>query len=299
MRFDQVRIPLTPRSVLRCLDLGISLCGRNLLPLFALLMTVSLPILLLVGTTAVWFPDEALVTTFASVYFATAILGCLEVRFLAKTLFGDTVTPHQTICANDPPIWKAVLRVLGGRIACLLAALLCVVPGLLLMVRWGFWSESRVLRGLEEHRPDRRTGELVKQEYSELVFRAGALTMAWLLMAGLLFITADCATTLLFGHSILLGRFDDVTATLYDDPLVEEILTLLVDLLTTDPWVLTTAVLVLLISYLPVRAAWLLCYVDLRVRRDCWDVELAMLEEKNRLALPSPTSSVTRSSTAG
>ena len=31
------------------------------------------------------------------------------------------------------------------------------------------------------------------------------------------------------------------------------------------------------------RLAWFFCYIDVRVRRDCWDMELSIIQEAERL----------------
>ena len=50
-----------------------------------------------------------------------------------------------------------------------------------------------------------------------------------------------------------------------------------------DPVVVTAVLAVALLVYPIGRLAWFFCYIDVRVRRDCWDMELQMLQEAERL----------------
>jgi hypothetical protein len=51
----------------------------------------------------------------------------------------------------------------------------------------------------------------------------------------------------------------------------------------SDPIVVTAALAVAFLVYPIGRLAWFFCYMDVRVRRDCWDMELLIIQEAERL----------------
>jgi hypothetical protein len=53
------------------------------------------------------------------------------------------------------------------------------------------------------------------------------------------------------------------------------------ELLARDPLVLAALTATALLVYPINRLAWFFCYIDIRVRKDCWDLELR-LEKKTR-----------------
>jgi hypothetical protein len=55
-------------------------------------------------------------------------------------------------------------------------------------------------------------------------------------------------------------------------------------MLLRDPRCLTVFAAAVMLVYPIVRLAWFFCYIDLRVRRDCWDMELLFRQEARRLA---------------
>ncbi|MEZ6063725.1 MAG: hypothetical protein R3C19_25530 [Planctomycetaceae bacterium] len=50
-----------------------------------------------------------------------------------------------------------------------------------------------------------------------------------------------------------------------------------------DPGVLTLLQVSLWIPYPVIRLAWFFCYLDQRIRNECWDLELQFRVETNRL----------------
>jgi hypothetical protein len=46
---------------------------------------------------------------------------------------------------------------------------------------------------------------------------------------------------------------------------------------------MTVLTVTALAAYAIGRLAWFLCYIDVRVRQDCWDLELSMMREAVRL----------------
>ncbi|WP_145358511.1 DUF4129 domain-containing protein [Alienimonas californiensis] len=141
--------------------------------------------------------------------------------------------------------------------------------------KFAFRSERRALRAISARLHDEHADGLLKTWVMALAVRAnvtGALVAAlWLI--GML--TADLIGSALLnwrpalGAALEAGWSDGGSfwAALADDP--------------------TAAALAALggvTAYVAARVAWFATLVDLRVRRDCWDVQQAVTRERNRLA---------------
>ena len=274
MRIENATISLVPRTATSCLDLGVRYCGRYVREVGALWAIVALPsaaVVLALGywrEINVWLPVSL-------VFFATSPLGVLLGLGAVPSAFGEPFTFARVWHRLNRGGWRLLALGLAYRLGIALGLMLCVVPGVFLALRTGFFVELHTLQSMERRLHDRHTAELFKEEASELVFRGMAIIafcgLLWLLM----FITADVALDLLFGFPILLGRLLDGGLMLSGDAAVA--------LMFEDPWVLALITLTALAVYPVGRMAWFFCYVDTRVRRDCWDMELQFSREARRL----------------
>jgi hypothetical protein len=153
-------------------------------------------------------------------------------------------------------------------------------PGWYIAVRSGFFAEQSVLSRLDRHLHDRRTNELLKGEIGDLFQRSAGLVVFCGLLWFVLLVTVDFASARLLGIPILWGRVTVDTS--YLGGFMESV-PYLMDFLWSDPVVVTAALACALYAYVIGRLAWFFCYIDVRVRRDCWDMELAILQEARRL----------------
>jgi hypothetical protein len=104
-------------------------------------------------------------------------------------------------------------------------------------------------------------------------------SLLWLV----LLFTLDFASSRLLGWPLVWGRVQVDLSYLEG---ISEATRYLINALWGDPVVVTTAVAAAFLAYPVGRLAWFFCYLDVRVRRDCWDMELAMLREARRLETP-------------
>jgi len=155
-------------------------------------------------------------------------------------------------------------------------------------IRTGFTLEKHFLAELDRKLHSRNTKELLKDETASLFFKGNGIVIFCGLLATVMFITFDVVSMLLFRFSILIGRIGQSLGPVesygngfvFFDELVKDV----IYLLTSDPRVLTTLVATGLLVYPIARLAWFFCYIDLRVCRDCWDIELQFAHEAERIA---------------
>lgn len=279
MRFDRVAVPLVPRSTSNCLDLAVCFLRQHLAPIAGLWASVALPSCLLVYVLVDRY-DFKLPLAALVLFFATSPLGVLIMTGAAPCAFGEPFTYRGTWARLG---WRGMgLLAWGLALRGLIAAglVLFFFPGLYLAVRTGFFVEQAALSKLDRHLHDRRANELLKGEIGDLFARLGTIfifcSLLWLVML----LTADFLSTHLLGLPILLGRLGLDVAYLED---VGDAFGYGLRFLWGDPIVVTAALAVALLVYPIGRLAWFFCYIDVRVRRDCWDMELQIMQEAERL----------------
>ena len=162
-----------------------------------------------------------------------------------------------------------------GAVAVVFGVLLCILS-IFVFIRKSFLSESTFLSSLDEQLHGKGVNDLVREEGSSLFFRGLGLLLTTVVLALVVFFTVDQACNLLLSYPILAGRLD------LNQPLVEIIEDALL-LLSRDSRCLFVLTGTTLLVYPIARMAWLFCYIDLRVRRDCWDMELKFQQEARHL----------------
>lgn len=280
MKFEQARIELVPRSVGNCLDLALVLCGRHLPALCGLWALFTVPLAAITYAVA-YFTTWGWLAALVCGVFGSAPFGVMLVSGVARMTFGEELSLAEML-RHVREDFTLMLQILGLRFP-LFLLLTCLLPAALLAVRWGFLVESHVLTKLHESRHDRRTKELINLEFSDLFVRGAAITLAGAGSWFILELTVDVVWTILFSQSIFFGRFSEVGNMMSDyvDPTTW--LEHAWKLAASDPAVLVLHLSTGLAVYAVCRVAWFLCYIDLRVRRDCWDLELEILDEARHL----------------
>jgi len=279
MRFDQATVPLVPRTTLGCLDMAFAFLRANFGALAGLWGLVAGPACL---ATYLYVDrqDGSWLAAIVVFYFATVALGMLVTSGAALCAFGEPFTVRSTLHRLRKIGWPLLLEGIGWRLLALIAWPFGIIPGAYVAARTGFSVEKRVLSNLGRHLHDRRTSELLKGELGDLVVRGTGIGMFTSLLWVMLVLTIDFASTYLLGLPILWGRLNVDVEYLGG---IFKAVQYGVDFFWSDPAVVTLGLAAALMAYIPARLAWFYCYIDVRVRRDCWDMELEILREAERL----------------
>jgi hypothetical protein len=279
MRFDRVAVPLVPRTTSNCLDLAVAFARQHAAPIGALWAMIAVP-----ACAAVYYLVDQyelkLPLAVAVFFFATSPLGVLMMTGAAPCAFGEPFTFRGTWSRLG---WKGVgLLAWGLLLRCLigLGLVAFLFPGWYVGVRSGFFVEQAALSKMARHLHDRRANELLKGEIADLFIRSATIALFCGLLWVVLLFTADFASSRLFGVPLLLGRLQLDTSYLEN---FGDILVYGAGFLWGDPIVVTAALVVAFLVYPLGRLAWFFCYIDVRVRRDCWDMELQIIQEAERL----------------
>jgi len=173
----------------------------------------------------------------------------------------------------------------GGAMAGLIMlGIVLTVISIIVALRTSFLPESKFLASLDEQLHGQGIRELLKREGGDLFLR-GIVILGFCFVLGIvMFLTVDKGCELLLGYPILVGRIQHLVPP-GSNPFEAffKSIPYLFQLFIRDPRCLTVFAASVLFVYPVARLAWFFCYIDLRVRRDCWDMELLFQQEARRL----------------
>ncbi len=279
-RLTEAGISLEPRSIGRCIDLAFRFLRQEWIPTLSITLACVAPAVL--TTYAVASAGEyGWLAAVGSVALASVFLGSLLVTYAAAVAFREPVSAWRVL---EIALWRMAPTILVKLLLRMVILPLSTVifPGLALLTYAGFQTESRVLKHFRSHRFEHRTQDLVKREFSELLFRSVILASFGGVLWTVLLITADAGCKLLFDVSPVFGSLWEAAQDPwgYLEPL--EAFGNMCSAAVTDPRVLATMVATALATYAVLRLAWFFTYIDLRIRLDCWDLEVALADEAQR-----------------
>ena len=279
MRFDRAAIGLTPRSVSNCLDLALVILREYLGAILGIWALIALPTCALIYCLVNYYEFDLRFAAVAG-FIASSPMGVLLIAGVAPSAFGEPFTVTSALKSLRRSGVLLLIKALLARIPIGIGLMLCVFPGIWIGARLGFLAEQEVLGHLAQHLKDRRVKDLMRGAMEDLIGRLIGITAFCCLLAVMVFVTLDWASAFLFGFPILRGRmhFDFNYSEEFDHAL-----RYYCSFFWSDPRVVTALLATGLLVYLLGRLAWFLCYIDLRVRRDCWDMELQLIHEAQRL----------------
>jgi hypothetical protein len=277
--FRQPTIPLAPRSLGNNLDLALLLLRSGLRGYLSAWFLCTAPVAALIGATYrlhSWTFPQASVLFFL----AAGVLGTLVAALTGAQVFSARPSLSRAYRLLGPRPWWYLTQRCVRSLLQLPGFFLFLYPGLLLSYHWPFRTEARVLHNIEPILHRARDTQLLDKEPSQLAGIWFTLVGQGLLLWGVLLLTVDFATTWLLGTPVLMGRLG-IDPAYADDS--GAILRATLQFLWSDPLVLVVELAVALFVFVYLRITWFLSYIDLRVRNDCWDVELNLRQEAAQL----------------
>jgi len=290
MKLDQVTIPIEPRFLGESIDLAAALYRKDFRQVLGLTMLFAGPALLL-GWLLNFLAGMGLLTNLVIFYFLSPLLGAVLVAGEGPRVFGEQFTARGALSRFSSHATRLILYLWVSRTVLLgVGLLLYAIEPLLLFVFCPaalFLSRDSTLirevilleqpKGTSLHRrinalrrggPPAVSGQMFE---TQLFFSCVVV---------ILFILIDLTLGFVLGMPVLLGRLpvEDITRL----P-VEDIGLVLPYLLGSDPWVIFVLMATMWIVYPLARLTLFLCYIDIRIREECWDLELDFRVEARRL----------------
>lgn len=271
MKLEETTVVIEPRSTAACLDLAVLFYRRHARALVPVVVA-SVATGGLVSYYATARSESGFFWSALFFFLLSPVLGGVVVGAAGPAVFGAPFDAAALFRAGSPK-WAFLFSTALWRILILVSGFLCFgLPCLPIAVFCGFLPEVMLLERVPSARSRARLSELVGGSFFDLLGRAVLILSCTAGAAATLFLLVDQALFVLFTWPILAGRLD------WSDPFAD-----LGTLLTGDPLVVSVLAATAWAVYPVARLAWFFCYLDVRIRREGWDLELDFRIEARRL----------------
>ncbi|MBI1313219.1 hypothetical protein GC176_18155 [bacterium] len=272
MRLDGAIFAIEQRSVGGCIDLAAVFLREHFAGILRLLACFAVPSVLLT-----WWLIAELEWTTSTCLFLFALespfCGAALVAAAGHRVFGErfsTRTGLRLVLRRLPVL---LFLLTTARLLTCAGMFLLLLPGYVIATRYGFLSEILLLELCPLRKYETRLNDLLNGTFWSLLGRLIMILVFFSTTVVSLFLFVDLLCGTLFSWPILSGRISSLA---YVD---RELATLL----TVDPRVGTVLVAVLWFVYPIARLAWMFCYLDVRILKEGWDIELDFRIEARRL----------------
>jgi hypothetical protein len=272
MRLDGAIFAIEQRSIGGCIDLAIVFLREHFFSILQLLAWFAVPSVLLTW----WLVDRyewSLAGCLLLFAFECPFFGGALVAAAGHRVFGDRFSSMNGLRHLFRRLTLYSVLIIVMRMIILCALWLLIIPGYMVATRYGFLAEVLLLEGCPARRFESRLTDLMNETFLRLVGRLITVASFFSIVVVSVFVLVDVVSGTLLGLPILIGRVSD------PDYFIEELTTLL----SSDSRVAVVLVSVAWLVYPVTRLAWMFCYLDVRIRKEAWDVELAFRVEAQRL----------------
>ncbi|APZ92192.1 hypothetical protein [Fuerstiella marisgermanici] len=270
MKVEDCIVTVERRTTGGCIDLALVFARQFARPLLNLTLCFAVPCTVLVWFVSTSMREIVLLPCMLIFAFFNMLLSGAIVATAGPQVFG---VPISTRVALKGLLSRIVLYAFLGMLM-RVTGFCMVFPLLFVMAGCGHLPEVMFLERTPLKHVSERLSWLSKGGgFSRNLGRLTTITLTWFTVAAGVFIMFDFLSGLLLNHPIFFGSiawspdiFEAVTSKFIDDPSF-------VIVLQMSLWV----------TYPIARLAWFFCYLDQRIRNECWDLELQFRVEAARL----------------
>jgi len=279
VKLDGAIIRIRPRSLDLCIDLAAAFYRVHFKQIATLVLGFALPCVGLAGLLAAATPAGAFLG-FGIFFVVSPLLGAIVVSGVGPRVFGEPFTVGRTVAFLRGRARELTRYVFWPRVGLALVGLLCwavdgfffalflfALPGLL--GRSFMVAEVVLLERLSGARVRERLAGLRAGIVMDLVGRWIGVLVFYGVALSLVFTLVEAAAYVLFGIEIFLTR--TVAAGDWIPRFINE------------PRAVMAIQALLWLGYPLARMALFFCYLDVRTRKECWDLELDFRIEARRL----------------
>lgn len=274
MKVEDCIVTVERRSLGGCLDLAFVFAREFAAPVMRLMLIFAVPSCGLVWLLTSAGTDMLIPSIMVFLFFSTLFNGAL-IAAIGPQVFGVPIST------------RAALRALGRRLPGYLflsglyrtlqffSGFCMLFPSALVTAHFGHLAEVMMLEQSPVGQVLPRLSWLGKGGgFGRNLSRVVALMMFWGVFSVGLFIVIDVLSGMLFNAPVFLGRLPQLDVDFSGN---------LAALALDNPVFLTTLQAALWLPFPIVRLAWFFCYLDQRIRNECWDLELQIRVEARRL----------------
>ncbi|MBN2489489.1 MAG: hypothetical protein JXQ29_01380 [Planctomycetes bacterium] len=280
MKLDGATIPIRARSLALCLDLAVAFYRAHFRPILALALRFAVPCVA-VACLLAWVTEIGFFLGLVLFFVVSPALGALLVAGVGPRVFGEPFTVKRALAFFRARSGRVLAALLWPRVFLALGGLLCYAMGtgalvlylaipVLLLGRAFPAAEVELLEQLSGARRRERLSALREGAAMELLGRWLGVLVFFAAGVAVGFVLVDRTAETLLGVELLLSRAESLL-----DPLLPG--------LSAQPRVVAVLQALLWLVYPLARLALFFCYLDVRIRKECWDLELDFRIEAARL----------------
>lgn len=274
MKVEECIVTVERRSFGGCMDLAFVFAREFAGPIFRLWLVCALPSCLLVWIMASFWTDM-LVPSMAVFLFFSAVFNSLLVACMGPQVFGVPISVRSAIRAWRTRFWGWLLLTIVTRFFQAISGFCFVIPSVFVTAFAGHLPEVLLLEQAPINNVITRLNWLSGGGgYGRNLGRVLTIFAYWAVLSLGLFMMLDFLCTMVFNRPIFFSLLSQTSVNGWD---------FFLQLTNDDPAVLLTLQLALWLPYPVLRLAWFFCYLDQRIRNECWDLQLQFRAEAARL----------------
>lgn len=274
MKVEECIVTVERRSMGGCLDLAFVFAREFSGPLFRLWLICAVPSCVLVWLLASVAAGMLLWSIVIFLFFSS-VFSSLLVACIGPQVFGVPISVRASLKAWRKRFWAWFLLSFITRFMQTITGFCFVLPSIFVTSYAGHMPEVLLLEQAPVNSVTKRLSWLAGGGgYSRNLGRLMGLMVFWAVLSFGLFLILDFLSTTLFNSPIFFKIALDSSRSTGD---------VFSQLLYDDPKVLTAIQLTIWLPYPVIRLAWFFCYLDQRIRNECWDLQLQFRAEAARL----------------
>ena len=274
MKVEDVIVSVERRSMGGCIDLAFVFARTFAGPMIQLALLFAVPSCITVWLLASSTTDLLIPSLLVFMFFATLYSGAL-IAAMGPQVFGVPISTRQALRSVRRRLAGYLLMSALYRFLQVMTGFCMVFPSLLVTAQMGHLAEVMLLEQTPVLQVVSRLSWLGKGGgFGRNLSRALSLLIFWAVFSMGLFIIIDVLAAALFNMPIFLGRLPRLDVDFSDNMMAMAL---------DSPAFLTALQASLWLPYPIIRLAWFFCYLDQRIRNECWDIELQFRIESRRL----------------
>ena len=274
MKVEECIVSVERRTLGGCLDLAFVFAREFAGPLTRLWLLCAVP-----SCAVVWLmvsrQTDMLIPSIMVFMFFSAVFSSLLVACMGPQVFGVPISVRSAVKAWRHRFWGWLVLSSVTRFFQLLSGFCLVFPSVFVTAFAGHVPEVLLLEQASMNSVISRLNWLSGGGgYSRNLGRIFLLLAYWFMMSFGLFLLIDFLCTTLFNRPIFFSIMMQGSRESSD---------VFLQLTHDDPVFLTTIQLAMWLPYPVIRLALFFCYLDQRIRNECWDLQLQYRAEAVRL----------------
>jgi hypothetical protein len=274
MKVEDCIVGVERRGTGGCLDLAFVFAWEFANPLLRLTLVFAVPACALVWLMTSTMTDMLFPSLLIFLFFASLYNGAL-VGAVGPQVFGVPMSVRGGLRLLRQRIFGYLLLCGCYRFLQVMSGFCFLIPSILVTAHFGHLAEVLILEQSPINKSLSRLSWLGQGGgFGRNVGRAMTLTTFWMLLSAGVFLLIDFLAASLFNVRILSGQLSGNQLS-FEDQFAAVTL--------DNPAFLTAIHVSCWVSYPVVRLAWFFCYLDQRIRNECWDLQLQCRAEAARL----------------